>query len=444
MPSNPADRPNVLFYFTDQQRWDTVGCYGNPMDLTPNLDALARRGVRFENAFTCQPVCAPARGSLQTGQFPTSHGVFRNGLALSVETPTVATLFSNSGYRTAYIGKWHLAGGHREDAVPPELRGGYDDVWEAADALEFTSHPTEGRIFNENGDAIEFSGQYRVDFLTDRAEIFLRDSQDAPFFLFLSHLEPHHQNDMDRYVAPDGYAERFANPWIPEDLRNEPGDWHAELPDYYGCVARLDECVGRLLSVLENIGQLENTVVVFTTDHGSHFRTRNPEYKRSCHDASIRIPLVMAGPGLPKGAVVDDLVSLIDVPPTLLDAAGIRVPKSFQGASLLNLAHGTAETWPDEVFFQISEAEVGRGIRTRQWKYSVYAPDADPWNDPSSDTYVERYLYDLRSDPHETVNLVGRAGRYRDVADQLGEALVRRIDAVGESRPEIVKARYYA
>jgi arylsulfatase A-like enzyme len=329
--------------------------------------------------------------------------------------------------------------------VPRAERCGFDGFWEAADTLEYTSRPYEGRVFDADGRPVEFRGQYRADFLTDRAIGFMeRRRDDRPFFMFLSYIEPHQQNDMGRFIAPEGYAERYANPWVPPDLRDRPGDWVSSLPDYYGCVARLDECLGRLLAWLDAHGQAERTIVVFTSDHGCHFRTRNREYKRCAHESAIRIPLVVAGPGFDTGRVAPEMASLVDVPPTLLDAARIAPPATFQGRSLASLAQGPVADWPEEVLVQISAAELGRAIRTGRWKYSVFAPDRDPNGDASSLVYVERYLYDLAADPHETVNLAGRPGAYREAADELMHALKRRMREAGEQEPEIVPARYYA
>ncbi|HEV8634037.1 MAG TPA: sulfatase-like hydrolase/transferase [Chloroflexota bacterium] len=433
-----AERPNVVFILSDQQRWDTVGAYGCPVDLTPNLDALAKRGVRFERAFTCQPVCAPARGCLQTGKYATAHGVYRNGIPLAESERTLAHFFKDAGYDVGYTGKWHLAE-TRDQAVPPARGGGYVDHWVAADLLEFTSHPYDGCMFDADMRPVPVEG-YRVDWTTEQAMRWLRARRsDNPFYLFLSYLEPHHQNDWNRFVAPDGYAERYANnAWVPGDLRGRPGDWPSQWPDYLGCIKSIDENVGRILAELP-----DNTLVFYTSDHGCHFRTRNAEYKRSCHESSIRIPAIVAGPGVARGRVVEEIVSLVDFPPTLLDVAGISVPGSMQGQSMARLWGDGAADWPEEAFFQISEAEVGRGIRTRQWKYSLYAPEKSPRDDAGSDTYVERYLYDLRADPHETYNLVGRPD-HAEVAAQLRERLVRRMVAAGEAAPEITPARYPA
>jgi arylsulfatase A-like enzyme len=432
--------PNVLVFFTDQQRWDTVGAYGCPLDLTPNLDAAARRGVRFENAFTCQPVCAPARASLQTGLYATSTGVYRNGIALSPDAPTVARYFGAAGYETGYIGKWHLANTGTEP-IPTHLRGGYEH-WQASDLVEFTSHPDEGHLFDADNQKLPLKG-YRVDAQTDLAAEFIRKPRARPFFLFLSFLEPHHQNDLNRFVAPEGYAARYANAWVPDDLIGRPGDWYSQLPDYYGIVRCLDECLGRLIAELEALGESDNTIVLFTTDHGCHFRSRNDEYKRSCHESSIRIPAAIWGPGIPEGKVVDELVSLVDLPPTLLDSAGIEPPVGMHGRSLMPLARGERVDRPEDVFVQISESEVGRALRTRRWKYSVYAPDRHPWDDSSSQVYEERYLYNLAADPHERVNLIGRKD-HAEVTARLRSRLIERIVAAGEAPPEIRPARYPA
>ncbi|MBN1400314.1 MAG: sulfatase-like hydrolase/transferase [Anaerolineae bacterium] len=438
--SNPS-RPNVLVFFTDQQRWDTVGCYGDDLGLglTPNLDRMATEGVRFELAFTAQPVCGPARACLQTGVYPTVTGCYRNGIPLPTDATTLAHRFRQAGYEVGYIGKWHL-GGTRDQPVPAERRGGYSDFWLGADLLEFTSHPYGGGYFGGENQLVEFQG-YRADSQTDHVIDYLRSRDgERPFFLFLSYLEPHHQNDMQRYVAPDGYAERYRDAPPPADLAAHPeGDWPANLADYYGICADLDENLGRVRAELERLGLAENTIILFTSDHGSHFRTRNAEYKRSCHEAAIRIPLVAWGGPFTGGRVVDELVSLIDVPPTLLDAADIAVPNGFHGRSLLPLARGEAVAWPQEVFVQISESQVGRALRTRRWKYGVDAPERHGWNDMDSPMYVEQYLYDLESDPHELHNLAGDPA-YRAIADELAGRLVQRMVGVGERPPRIEPA----
>ncbi|MGH2370179.1 MAG: sulfatase-like hydrolase/transferase, partial [Chloroflexota bacterium] len=233
-----------------------------------------------------------------------------------------------------------------------------------------------------------------------------------------------------------GYAARYANPFVPGDLRALPGTWQEHLPGYYGIIARIDQCVGRIFAALEAQGELDNTIVVFLSDHGCHFRTRNNEYKRSCHDSSIRIPLLMRGPGLDRRLIVPEPVGLVDVPPTLLDAAGLPAPTSMQGRALLPLVRRDTDGWPEEVFIQISESMVGRALRAERWTYCAVAPDKRGNRDPGSDRYVDAYLYDNFADPHQLVNLVGRRG-YGDICADLRARLVARMVAAGEPEPEI-------
>ncbi len=250
---SPAGKPNVVLIIADQVRWDAVGAYGiNPLGLTPNLDAMAKRGTLYRSMITNQPVCGPSRACLFTGQYPAKHGVWANvgkEIGLSTNAVTLATEFRKAGYSANYIGKWHLA----KDApgpVPPSGRGGFLDLWEASNELEHTSHPFEGDIYDGDGRPIHFENQYRVNFLTSRVQRFFQNvGKTSPFLLVASYLEPHQQNDMQRMVAPKGYAERYQNPFVPGDLLHFPGNWQQQLPDYYGCVKSVDEAVGEIRNV---------------------------------------------------------------------------------------------------------------------------------------------------------------------------------------------------
>ena len=444
-------KPNILFILSDQQRWDTCGCYGQPLNITPNLDRMADEGVQFEHAFTPQPVCGPARACLQTGRYATETGCITNDIALPLDENTIAHYLSDAEYEVGYIGKWHLASNHATDwfpvpegaervdfsarGIPPERRGGYKDYWLASDVLEFTSHSYDGHMFDADGNKREFPpGRYRVDAQTDWVLEYLQTrTGEKPFFLFVSYIEPHHQNDHGHFEGPHGSKERFRDFQVPGDLVGTKGDWRQEYPDYLGCVNSLDTNLGRIRDELDKLGLADDTLIVCTSDHGCHFRTRNSEYKRSCHEASIRIPLVIYGPGFSGGQVVDDLVSLIDLPPTVLAVAGVRPPDSMRGRALQPLVDGTAQDWPEEVFVQISENHCGRAIRTKKWKYSVRAPHKGGW-EPSSERYVEDLLYDLENDPHERNNLV-KSADYVQVREVLAETLKRRMVEAGEAAP---------
>ena len=439
-------RPNVILIISDQFRWDCIGAYRlNPLNLTPNLDQLAAEGTIFLNAITNQPVCAPSRACLFTGTYANRHGVWRNGIPMSPESVTFARLFRSAGYTANYIGKWHLAPEDHNDAatlgpVPKQYRGGFDDFWEGCNVLELTSHPYEGTIWDSDGKEIRFKDTYRVDFITDRVVRFLQQQQREPFLLVISYLEPHFQNDCNCFVAPKGYAERYKNSFIPRDLSFFPGDWQDQLPDYYGCIARVDENVGRLRKELASLRLADRTILAFLSDHGCHFRTRNPEYKRSGHESSVHVPLVIAGPGLNISRMVKNLVSQIDVGPTLLQCAAIAPPKSMQGRSFLSLATANAADWRDEVFIQISESMTGRALRTPQWTYVVAETDGKSY--PSAATYVEYQLYDLCGDPHQLVNLAGRR-ETRATAAHLRDRLLIRMKEAGEEQAEILPAPLY-
>jgi choline-sulfatase len=428
VPDGRPDRPNVVVFLTDQQRSDATGAGGNPLDLTPNFDRFAARGVHVPYAFTCQPVCAPARSALQTGRYPTATGVYRNSLALSPGEPTLAHRFAAAGYDTAYVGKWHLAASGT-DPVSAAARGGYDH-WVAADVPELMSDAYDARLFDTDGTELRLPG-YRADAYVDAAIGYLARPHERPFLLFLSIIEPHHQNSRDDYPAPDGYAERYDGRWTPPDLAALGGTSAAQLGGYWGMVKRVDEAFGRLLDALRSSGLLDDTVVAFTSDHGCHFKTRNDEYKRSAHDASIRIPMALAGPGLDGRGPVTRLTSLVDLPPTLLDAAGLPAVPELHGWSLLS-----DDGRRDDVFVQISESQVGRALRTRRWKYLVTAPDADGWDDAGAKRYVESALYDLDADPYELTNLAGDPA-YAEVTATLRDRLVERMVEAGEDAPQI-------
>ena len=432
--------PNFVFYFSDQQRWDTLGCYGQRLPVTPILDALAAEGTRFSHAFTCQPVCGPARAVLQTGKYATEVDCFTNGMSLPPTETTLAMRLGAAGYDTAYIGKWHLASDRRcgisyaDSAVPCDLRGGYGH-WIAADALEHTSHGYNGFMFDKHNQRVDFTG-YRADCVNNFAVDFLREHNgNNPFFLFISQLEPHHQNDRQRYEGPDGSKRRFADFDVPGDLEGAGGDWRENYPDYLGCCAALDSNVGRIFDTLRDRGLDKNTIFIYTSDHGSHFRTRNREYKRSCHDGCLRIPMIIRGPGFEGGRVVDELVSLIDLPATILECAGLPVPEEYRGRALRPMLADPEAIWKDSVFAQISESQIGRCVRTKRWKYSVRAT-GDGDESGRADVYYEDYLYDLENDPHERNNLAGHP-EYAETRSEMALLLTDHMQNAGEIKPVI-------
>lgn len=446
---------NIIFYFTDQQRWDTCGCFGQPLDITPNLDRLAREGVKFDNAFSPQPVCGPCRALFQTGKYPTETGCFRNNVMLPAGVKTLANYIEEAGYETAYIGKWHLASDgelekppvidHTVTAIPRELRGGYTGFWRTADVLEFTSHGYDGFVFDENDRRIDFKG-YRADCINDLALEFF-DSYDGkkPFFMTVSQIEPHHQNDHKHYEGPEGSKERFQDFVLPEDLKALGGNAAEEYPDYLGQCASLDENLGKLVAKLKEKGLYENTVIIFASDHGSHFYTRNrdshlngyDDYKRSCHDACLHVPLVIAGGPFRGGVAVEELVSTASLPKTILALAGVDVGEAMIGENLLDVVEKKYDNRPNEIFAQISESRVGRCIRTARYTYSVYAPGLHGGTAAASDRYADDFLYDMERDPHQLNNVVADPA-YAQVKEELRERLLDWIWRAEGARPLIV------
>lgn len=448
---------NIIFYFTDQQRWDTCGCYGQPLDVTPNLDRLAREGVRFANAFSPQPVCGPCRAIFQTGRYATDIGCFRNNKMLPRGVKTLANYLEDAGYETAYVGKWHLASegeldqkpliDHTVTAIPKEFRGGYNGFWRASDVLEFTSHGYDGFVFDENNCRVDFKG-YRADCINDMAMEFIEKYDGKrPFFMTISQIEPHHQNDRGHYEGPAGSKERFAAFTLPADLEALGGNAGQEYPDYLGQCASLDENLGKLVRKLKEKGLYDSTVIIYASDHGSHFQTRNrdahlcggDDYKRTGHDSALHVPLIISGGPYKGGLVTEELVSTESIPKTILALAGVDVGDQMIGENLLDVVQGRYPDRPNRIFAQISESRVGRCIRTGEYLYGIYAPGVNGGEVPAAREYADDYLYDLRKDPHQLNNVAGEAS-YRDIRQCLSGQLLDWIERTEGYRPVLLES----
>lgn len=441
MKHQPSSRPNIVIFFTDQQRWDTLGQNGNPMGLTSNLDRFARQGSFFREAVTPQPVCGPARSCIQTGQYATTTGVWGNGFGIAADSKTMAKCFAEYGYRTSYIGKWHLSKGTGDAAVPIENRGGYQD-WLGANCTEIVSGPYSARLWDTHDEEVQLPG-YRSDATIDAAIRYTNErakTPDEPFMLCLSLLEPHHQNTDDSYPAPHGMEREFMGQWLPPDLQALGGSSAAHWAGYCATVKRLDDGLGRLMDSLESTGQAENTVVTFISDHGCHFKTRNDEYKRSPHEASVRIPFVIWGPGWNGGGQHDCPASLVDVMPSLLDTAGIAIPETVQGYSLLPVLKGVSTHLPPESYIQFGDDFLppGRALRTSRWKYVVSSNTPDQY-EACAQEYNETELYDLRADSYELTNLIDSPA-HTNIRSTLRKRMLLRMSETNEP-PAIINSR---
>jgi arylsulfatase A-like enzyme len=335
------------------------------------------------------------------------------------------------------------------------MRGGYKH-WLGVEALEFSRDEYRTVLYDNDDNEVVLPG-YRSDAVADAGIRYINEHKDEPFFLLMSFIEPHHQNDKDDYPAPEGYRERYTGKWTPPDLAalpswstqqgetNSPtfnvtgGTTQQHLGGYYGMVKRLDEGFGRICDTLRSLEIMDDTIVMFISDHGCHFKTRNAEYKRSCHESSIRVPSLLSGPGFEGKGAFPGVVSLVDLPPTLLDACNIEIPDTMQGHSLMPVLRGQTTDWQEEIFVQISENGIGRAVRTKRWKYAVESITETEDGKGSAGQFKEAFLYDLHHDPYELCNLIN-CGSHEKVKNVMRERLLRRMVQAGEAKPEIILA----
>ncbi|WP_190813958.1 sulfatase family protein [Saccharopolyspora pogona] len=329
--------PNVLIILTDEWRAQSVGYAGDPNARTPRIDALAAESVNFENAISGAPVCCPARASLLTGQYPLEHGVYINDVELKPKGPTLGEVYREAGYRTGYIGKWHLHGspdgryGRRKDPVPREKQFGFD-YWKAA---ECTHDYNESFYFEGANTERKYWEGYDADAQTTDACAFVENNEDQrPYLLVVSYGPPH----FPLHTAPECFREHYAD--TPIELR---GNVPPELADastqalrgYYAHIAALDDCVGRLLDAVQRSGSAEDTIVIFTSDHGDMMGSQGIRHdvKVCPWDESVRVPLLVRHPARfgTAGRTNPVPVNTPDLMPTLLALSGLPVPGKVQG-----------------------------------------------------------------------------------------------------------------
>ncbi len=403
-----ANRPNIILVCADQQRMDSLACYGNRFVSSPGTDAMAAAGIVFDHAFTPWPVCTPARGTMWTGVYPHAHRVIDNvyGIDNAFESHSAIkkTVFDHlqaNGYLTAHFGKWHLG-----EAQPP-----FFDVWEEC----FNSrvgHWIDGKL----------DGEYRPDRATDASIAFLerRKSDDKPFVMVQSYYPPH-----DPYSAPKRYYEPYRGRGVP-------------FAGYYAAVSALDANLARIRSAVERTGLKDNTFVIYYSDHGDTFwYRREGEHKFVCHDDAIRIPFLVEGPGISPDSRSAAPIGLQDLAPTLLDLAGADIPDGLHGRSIAPLLAGhMPDDWRDDYYVEnithISKIEQ-RSVRTANWKLIASANGAHE-------------LYDLDADPEEELDVFvtprpdGEFQRYKHYPDyaplisELAQRMRRHAEAIDDAR----------
>ena len=399
--TSEARRPSVLIIIPDQLRAQALGCMGNPDTRTPHIDALARQGVLFRNTFANTPVCCPARANLLTGKYAHKNGMIANDLRLRESETTVAELLASAGYRTGFIGKWHLDGGPRLPGfVPPGPRRQGFQFWAANECDHRHFRPT---YFRDTPEPIR-DDRYEPEVWTDRAIEFVRASGNDPFFLIVSMGPPH-----DPYAAPHPYMAMYDPAKIqvrPNWVEGVPGAGRKELAAYAASVTAVDDQVGRLLKALDDAGRADDTIVLLTSDHGDMLGSQGRRLKRKPWEESIRVPGIVRYPAKVKPRRVEEgILTHVDVTPTLLGLCGLPVPVAMQGADLSGLVLGTTREAPRSAFFQIFVPFAGdgtpkpwRGVRTDRHMYARTAEG--PWA-----------LYDLKDDPYERKNLANDPSR---------------------------------
>ena len=430
-------KPNILFIITDDQRYDTIRTLGNPAISTPNLDALARRGTAFTRAHIpsgiCRAVCIPSRAMVLTGRQP--FHLEGQGRSIPPEHVTLGQALQSVGYETIGVGKWHngcpsyarsftqgakvFFGGMWDHRNVPTSRfdpsGAYDNLVEFAPDF-FNSNET----VMQNCDEI-VPGKHSSELITDAAIELLRKNAggDKPFFEYVAYMAPH-----DPRIMPEEYRRMYP----PEDVElppnfmrtietnyplmrhrdehlaaypRDPGEIRRHIAEYYGMISHLDHEIGRLLDALKESGEEENTVVVFTADHGLALGQHGFMGKEDCYEHSIRVPLIFAGPGIARDQRREAYVYLLDVFPTLFDLIGARVPPTVDGKSFCPLlGRGPVRDRHREWLYLAFELWI-RGVKDGRYKLIEYVNDDGPGQHFT-------FLYDLKEDPWEIENLASR------------------------------------
>ncbi len=445
-------KPNVLFILCDDIRWNALSCAGHPTLKTPNIDRLAAEGVRFENMFCTTSLCSPSRASILTGLYAHSHGVRDNFTELPLKNAHWAQRLQESGYETAYMGKWHMG----EDNDLP--RAGFDF---------FATHRGQGKYFdtewNVNGRGSKVIPGYYTTIVTDMALDWLaRDHSGKPWALCIGHKAPHsfytpeekYAHTFDKVAVPypdTAFSLKDKPAWMTERLYTWHGiygplfEWRKKFPDdrpeavkdfenmvhgYWGTILSVDDSVGRLFKQLEQSKQLDNTVIVFMGDNGLLEGEHGMVDKRTAHEASLRIPLLVRYPGLGKAKVIPQQALTVDVAPSLLELCGAKPLENIQGKSWVKLVKEGDAKWRTSWFYEYNYEKQFpytpnvRAIRRDDWKYIHY-----PHGDGAPDRHMAE-LYDLKNDPQERHNLIAEASRM-PLIETLKTELIQRMKESG-------------
>jgi arylsulfatase A-like enzyme len=396
--SGQTRRPNVIWFMPDQWRGMALGSMGDPNVKTPHLDAMAKEGLLIRNMLANTPVCCPARSILMTGQYCHRNGMTANDLRLREDHVSLPELLRGAGYRTGFIGKWHLDGGRRMPGfVPPGPRRQGFEWWGANQCSHDHFH---AQYFRDDPKPIPMD-RFEAEGWTDLALEFLegQKTDERPFFLAVYPGPPH-----DPYGAPEEYTKQYDPAKLELRANYRAGErvpGRKQIADYYAACTAVDAQLGRLLAALDRSGRAEDTVVMFFSDHGDMLGSHGMRLKRKPQEESIRVPGIVRYPRyMKRGRAIEGMVSHVDLPATTLSLCGVPVPGNWQGRDFAPVIRGQQEKTQESTFFQIFGPYAGdgtpegwRGVRTDRYMYARF--ESKPW-----------VLFDLVSDPYEMNNLV--------------------------------------
>ena len=418
-------KPNVLILLTDQWRAQATGYAGDPNAKTPNLDELASMSINFENAVSGTPVCTPYRASLLTGQRPLTNGVFMNDVRLDTNALTIAKIFKRNGYNTGFIGKWHLDGNGRLQNVPPGPRRQGFEFWKANECTHNYNHSVYYDNSNPDPKVWEHYDTFdQTDALIKYTEN--QEKNDNPFLMIVSYGTPHAPYN----TAPKKYQERFdpdkiiLRDNVPEDI---PEKTKVQLAGYYAHIAALDDMIGKLIANLKETGQWDNTIILFTSDHGDMLGSQGAFKKQQPYEESIRVPMLLKLPNsnsanTGKKQVV---INTEDLLPTLLGLSAIDVPTSVEGTNYSQLIENNEDDMDSaalirciQPFGQWGRNRGGREFRGLRTTRYTYTRDLNgPW-----------LLYDNETDPYQENNLTG-IPQYKSLQEELDNILTQKLIA---------------
>lgn len=436
-------KPNILYIFSDQWRWCDHGYTGNQEVITPNIDKLASQSVNFTHAVSGMPVCCPHRATLITGKYPLTHGLYLNDLSLATEHRSIAHCLNDAGYETGWIGKWHIDGQGRTEYTPPERRQGFN-YWRT---LECTHNYNQSPYYGDSPEKLFWDGYDAIEQTKDAQSYLKRHAEsdsDAPFGLFLSWGPPH----APYHTAPDKYKALYADKEITLRENVPEAEREAAINDYKGYYAHmtaLDDCLGDLLKTLDETGLAENTILVYTSDHGDMMHSRGVMKKQQPWDESLRVPFLLRWPEKLKNRAREISMPLDtpDIMPTLLGLAEVSIPDEVEGLDRSGVSLGTDTFDTDHAaliscpspFGQWSRARGGReyrGVRTTRY---TYCRDLNgPW-----------LLYDNEADPFQMNNLVNQPA-HSDLQKQLDDRLNQLLKQTRDeflSGPELIARSGY-